>query len=290
MTVLARIDPHAHTSCSDGTVPPEQIIAAAAKADLDLVGITDHDTVSGWNRAISQVGNYLNSRGIPVGLIPGVEISSQARGATVHVLGYLLNPADESFKKHCVLQQEIRLVRAKEIVDILAKDYPISWELVSSIAPAGVPVGRPHIADALVNIKVVPDRSAAFSQILHPRSPYYRKYHAPNSSAVVEMILQAGGVPVLAHPYAGKRQKHVEVDVIGEMVDAGLVALEAYHPEHTQLEVRQVEQVAKQFQILLTGASDWHGAGKPNKLGECVTSPEVWQEIENRGFTKVVRA
>ncbi|PID98245.1 MAG: phosphatase, partial [Actinobacteria bacterium] len=166
---------------------------AAAAARLDVVGLTDHDTFSGWEEA----EKYVDS--VSVGLLRGVEMSCSYEGVTVHLLAYLFDPSDGELTGMLSRSLATRQTRGRAIVENLSADYPITWEDVVALAPDGGPVGRPHIADALVNAGFFPNRSAVFEQVLHPRGPYYVHHWAPNPIEAVHAIREAGGVPILAH-------------------------------------------------------------------------------------------
>ncbi|PFG40588.1 hypothetical protein ATJ97_3118 [Georgenia soli] len=278
-----RIDPHTHSDASDGTDSPSDLLRAAARARLDVVGLTDHDTVRGWEEAASAVGET------GVALLRGAEVSCQHRGISVHLLAYLHDPAEPRLAEEMERSRRSRLDRAETMVDRIAEDYPITWELVRAQAAEGATIGRPHIADALVAAGVVPDRSTSFETLLSVRGPYYVPYHAPDAVETVEMVRAAGGVPVMAHPRAGVRGRVVTDAVIEAMTDAGLFALEIDHRDHTPAAVAELEALAARLGLERTGSSDYHGDGKPNVLGERTTAPAVLERIEAEGALPVVR-
>ncbi|MHB1290172.1 PHP domain-containing protein [Georgenia sp.] len=279
-----RIDPHTHSTVSDGTDTPTGLMHAAADAGLDVVGLTDHDTVGGWAEAERAVA------GTGVALLRGAEVSCQVRGVTVHLLSYLHDPAEPALAAEMERARTSRWDRARVMVDKIARDFPITWELVAAQIADGATVGRPHIADALVAAGVVPDRSACFETILSVRGPYYVPYHAPGVVEAVAMVRAAGGVPVMAHPRASVRGRVVGDAVIAQMADAGLAALEIDHRDHTGGAVAELEALAARLGLARTGASDYHGSsGKPNLLGEHGTAPAVLEMIESEGFLPVVR-
>jgi predicted metal-dependent phosphoesterase TrpH len=278
-----RIDPHTHSAASDGTDSPAGLVRAAAAAGLDVVGLTDHDSVRGWaeaERAARETG---------VALLRGAELSCQWRGITVHLLSYLHDPADAVMTREMDAARRSRLDRARAMVDRIATDYPITWALVRAQVGADATVGRPHIADALVAAGVVPDRGTAFDTILSVRGPYYIPYHAPDAVEAVAIVRTAGGVPVMAHPRASARGRVVPDAVIAQMADAGLAALEIDHRDHTPRAVEELTALAGRLRLARTGSSDYHGAGKPNRLGEHTTDPAVLELIESQGFLPVVR-
>ena len=280
---MIRIDPHTHTACSDGTDTPSGLMFAAQRVGLDVIGLTDHDTFAGWEEAASQVVTT------GVALMRGVEMSCSSNGITVHLLGYMPDPEDKKLQELFQSSIDSRANRARHMVENLSADYPITWEMVQQFAPTGGPVGRPHIADALVQVGAFPDRNAAFAQALHPSSPYYVRYSAPDPVDATVAIRAAGGVPVLAHPRAGRRQRILPEDVIAEMASVGLFGLERDHRDQNEEERADVDRIANRLGLQETGSSDYHGTGKPNKLGENLTSEYVYRAIEEQARLEVLR-
>jgi predicted metal-dependent phosphoesterase TrpH len=282
---VIRIDPHTHSACSDGTDTPAELMTAAPRAGLDVVGLTDHDTLVGWDEAAGEVGRT------GVALMRGVEISCSAAGITVHLLAYMPDPADDALLAVFERTRASRLVRARRIVENLSADYPISWELVQRFAPQdGGPVGRPHIADALVAAGAFPDRSAAFAEALHPSGPYFVHHWAPDPVEAVTLVRRAGGVPVLAHPRARDRQNRVvPEETIAAMAEAGLFGLERDHRDQSPVEREEVDRIARRLGLQETGSSDYHGTGKPNRLGENLTLEYVYRAIEDEAGLEVIR-
>lgn len=271
------IDLHTHSSVSDGTESPAELIAAAVEAGLDVVAITDHDSTSGWEEA------FAAAAGTGLTVVPGLELSTQLDYASVHVLGYLVDPADPGLIAATGRIREERLHRAESMVARIAADYALDWDDVLAQTTPGATVGRPHIADALVARGHVPDRSAAFASILHWRGGYYRPHEAPPPVEGVRIIAEAGGVPVIAHP-GGRGPERLFTDKrIAQLVDAGLFGLEVDHRDNPVESRPRWAELASRHGLVTTGASDYHGAGKPNRLGENTTSPEVYAAILERG-------
>lgn len=259
-------------------------MTAAARASLDVVGLTDHDTWAGWSEAAGQVPAS------GVALLRGVEVSASRNGTSVHVLALLPDPERGDLAALMERSRRGRDRRGRIMAERLAEDFPITWEQVRASAGPGATVGRPHLADTLVAAGVVTDRSAAFQTILAPSSRYYVHHEAPDPIVVVEAIVSAGGVPILAHPRAASRAgQGLSVEQIGELVDAGLFALEADHREHDERARAEVREIAARFGLPTTGASDYHGEGKPNRLGEHLTDREVFARIEDAGAIAVIR-
>lgn len=267
------IDLHAHSSVSDGTEPPADLVRAAAAAGLDAVALTDHDTTAGWADAADA------ARELPLTLVPGLELSTRIGYRSVHVLGYLVDPDDAALSAETDRIRDGRLSRAHRMVDRIGEDHPITWRDVLAQASPGATIGRPHIADALVARGLEPDRSAAFRGILHPASGYYEPHDAPTPLRGVELIRAAGGVPVIAHPAATSRGIVIDEAGLRELVDAGLGGLEVDHRENLAHGKRTLLEWADRYGLFVTGSSDYHGTGKPNRLGEHRTSRRAFDEI-----------
>lgn len=270
-------DLHTHSCISDGTEPVAELVAQVAAAGLSGFALTDHDTSAGWGQA-QQAAQRLG-----LDFLPGMEISCASQGVSIHLLAYLLDPEHEALAAEVSRARESRVGRAQKMVELLAEDYPISWELVQQQAHEGATLGRPHIADALVALKVVESRSEAFARILTTSSKYYLPYYALDPVRAVELVRQAGGVPVMAHPKAYSRGKVASDQVIYSMIEAGLAGFEVYHRDNTAEGQKWLLETAASYDLLVTGASDYHGAGKPNRLGENWTSLETAERIKEAG-------
>jgi predicted metal-dependent phosphoesterase TrpH len=267
------IDLHTHSSVSDGTETPTQLIRAAVEAGLGTLAITDHDSTAGWQEA------FTAAEGTGLRVIPGMELSTNYGPASVHMLAYLFDPLDADVVSETARIRDGRLHRAERIVDRIAADYDLTWDDVLAQSIDGGTIGRPHIADALVVRGHVPTRSAAFESILHWRSGYYEKYYAPSPLEGVQMIVGAGGVPVLAHPATHGKWRALDDAVIRTLVDAGLAGLEVGHRDNSDSGRAWLLKLAAKYDLVITGSSDYHGEGKPNRLGENTTSPEALERI-----------
>jgi predicted metal-dependent phosphoesterase TrpH len=267
------IDLHTHSSVSDGTETPAELIRAAVAAGLGTVALTDHDSTAGWSEA------FAAAAGTGLTVIPGMELSTNYGPASVHMLAYLFNPLDGAIIAETARIRDGRLHRAERIVERIGLDYDLTWNDVLAQSSDGATLGRPHIADALVAKGHVLDRSAAFASILHWRSGYYEKYYAPSPLEGVRMIVAAGGAPVLAHPATHGRYRVIEEGAVAELVDAGLVGLEVGHRDNTDDGKERLIELAKKYDLVVTGSSDYHGEGKPNRLAENTTSPEALARI-----------
>jgi predicted metal-dependent phosphoesterase TrpH len=246
---------------------------SAAAAGLDVVALTDHDTTRGWDEAIGAVPAGLR-------LVPGAEISCAYDGINLHLLAYLFDPSHEALVEEMAMALDDRVPRAKAIVAKLAEGgYPITWELLQEQLPEGATVGRPHIADTLVAAGVVPDRTAAFDTLLHDGSPFFVGHYYVDAVRAVRLVREAGGVPVFAHPAASKRGRTVGDDAIEAMTKAGLAGLEVDHRDNPPEARERLRGVAADLGLLVTGASDYHGSGKPNRLGEHTTDEAVVEAL-----------
>ena len=269
----APIDLHTHSSVSDGTQPPAELIRSAAAAGLGTVALTDHDSTAGWADAAAAAS------GCGIDFVPGIELSTRLGGKSVHMLGYFFDPEDAELVAECERIRDARRTRAESMVARIAEDYDLTWEDVLAHTAPGASVGRPHIADALVTRGHVLDRSEAFETLLHPRSGYFEPLYAPTPLAGVALIRGAGGVPVLAHPATRGRDSVLEEHYLASLVEAGLAGVEIDHRENTADGRAYLADFAARHDLVVTGSSDYHGAGKPNLLGENTTSPEALERL-----------
>lgn len=269
------IDLHTHSTASDGTEPPATVVEQAVAAGLTALALTDHDTTAGWDEAADA------ARRLGVALVPGIEVSCERAGQSVHLLAYLPDPAHPALVAELERARESRDTRLDRMVERMAADgIPVSVEAVRAHVAPGATPGRPHLADALVAAGLVADRGEAFDRWLGDAGPYYVGHYAPDPVRAVEVVRAAGGVPVIAHPHSAFREQLVTDALVDEMAAAGLAGLEAHHRDHTPDAVRHLLDLAGSLGLLVTGSSDYHGDGKPNRLGENATRPEVLEAIE----------
>jgi predicted metal-dependent phosphoesterase TrpH len=266
-------DLHTHSTVSDGTDTPAELVEAAARAGLGAIAITDHDSTAGWAEATDAA----LARGMV--LIPGMELSTRVQFASVHVLAYLVDPGDEGLLAETARIRESRMTRAEKIVRRIAADYELTWDDVLAQTTDGATIGRPHIADALVARGHAATRSEAFAGILHWRSGYAQPHYAPDPLTGIRLIRAAGGVPVLAHPGTRGAEEVITEERLRRFVDAGLFGLEVDHPENTAASKPRLRALAARYGLAVTGSSDYHGLGKANRLGEHTTDPEVVARI-----------
>jgi hypothetical protein len=272
-----RIDLHTHSSVSDGTESPADLLATAQAAGLDVVALTDHDTTAGW-----PIAEAARPAGLTV--VPGMEMScrwfpADSPPISVHLLAYLFDPTHPGFAAERARLRDERLERGERIVRALADDgHPVSWERIVERSEGGV-VGRPHIARALVEAGVVDSVDHAFTTLLHHHSPYYVAKVDTEVREGIALVRAAGGVPVFAHGLATKRGRVVGDDAIRAMVDAGLLGLEVDHPDHTEEERAHLRELAHELGLIVTGSSDYHGTNKTTPIGACTTDPEQLEAL-----------
>lgn len=268
-------DMHTHSLFSDGTTSPADVVESAARAGLTGIALTDHDTTAGWEPAEAAAAQH------GLALVRGMELSTvSADGVSVHVLSYLHDPTNLDLLAEIAKSRNARYTRAKRMAELLSQDFPITWDLVKQQTNAEATIGRPHLADALVMVGAVPNRSAAFDSILRGGSKYYVPHYAPDPVVGVELIRAAGGVPVFAHPAAKVRGRVVSEQVFYDMLDAGLAGVEIDHRDNSGSGKEWLRQFADEHDLLVTGSSDYHGAGKPNQLGENTTPRHMVEALE----------
>lgn len=269
------IDLHTHSTASDGTEAPAVVVAQAVAAGLGVVALTDHDTTLGW----AEASDAARAHGIT--LVPGIEVSCSRRWRSIHLLAYLPDPQHPTLVAELARARDSRDTRLDEMVRLMAADgIPVTIESVRAEVEEGATAGRPHIADALVTAGAVEHRDEAFARWLGNDSPYYVSHYAPDPVHAVQVVRAAGGVPVIAHPWSGTRGRAVSDGLVEEMAAAGLAGLEVHHRDHDADAVRHLTDLAKALDLLVTGASDYHGEGKRNRLGEHTTTPAVLAAIE----------
>jgi len=272
---VTRIDLHCHSTASDGTLTPAQLVTAGSDAGLDVMAITDHDTTGGWDEAAA-------ARPEGLALVRGAELSCRWFGARpavpLHLLAYLFDPAEPRLAADLAQLRTDREQRAEKIVTKLRADgVPITWDEVFGYARGGS-VGRPHIAQALIRAGLVRTTNEAFaSQWLGSR------YFVPKADLdvfeAVRAVREAGGVAVFAHPRATSRGRVVPDRMIPELADAGLFGLEADHEDHTPDERAHVRALAERLGLVVTGSSDFHGTHKTVQLGAFTTASSAYEKI-----------
>ncbi|MFF4161175.1 PHP domain-containing protein [Streptomyces sp. NPDC001678] len=274
-----RIDLHTHSTASDGTDTPAELVLGAAAAGLDVVALTDHDGVGGHVEAIAA---------LPAGLtlVTGAELSCRFTGPdgfSVHMLAYLFDPHEPELARERELVRDDREPRARAMVAKLNElGVPVAWERVARIAGDGA-VGRPHVATAMIELGVIDSVSDAFtSEWLAGDGRAFVEKHELDPFDAIRLVKAAGGVTVLAHPFALKRGNCVSEAQIAELASAGLDGIEVDHMDHDAATRARLRGLAADLGLLPTGSSDYHGSRKSCRLGEFTTDPEIYGEITRR--------
>lgn len=270
-----RIDLHTHSDRSDGTDGPRELLAHARDAGLDVVAITDHDTTVGWADAIEA------ARSTGVGLVPGIEVSCALEEHPVHLLAYLPDPAYEPLVAELDRILAGRQARLPATVERLrGLDIDISLADVERAAGPAAATGRPHVADVLVRKGVVGTRDEAFDRYLAAGRPAYVERYAADLLTMLGVVADAGGVSVVAHPWGRRGRSAMDADVFKRLRDHGLCGIEVDHEDHDASARADLHGIATDLDLIATGASDYHGAGKIGfDLGCNTTSPEQFERL-----------
>jgi predicted metal-dependent phosphoesterase TrpH len=287
---MVKIDLHTHSTRSDGLDTPSQLVENAAASGISVLSLTDHDTVSGWDEARSSAEKH------GIGFVPGIEVTSVSEverfgrsiRLSVHLLAYLPNPGHKALETVLGDTVATRETRGRAIVDKLAEQIPITWNMVLGHLEKGATIGRPAIADTLVTMGLVPDRSSAFDYYLSTEGPFYVSHSAVSTIDAIGLIRQAGAVAVIAHPLKGvgpdTDPEDLPIAHFEEMINAGLQGVEVYHRDVPETARKWLLELANKHNLIVTGSSDYHGVeGKPNRLGENSTSQEMLDRIIELG-------
>jgi predicted metal-dependent phosphoesterase TrpH len=277
------IDLHTHSTISDGTDSPSTLINKAMAAGITTLALTDHDTIGGWQEAEAALRPGID-------LVLGAEISCQTEDLiSVHMLGLLFDGAEPELQAMLDRTRENRVGRMEKIISRMnAAGIDISMAEVQAELADGATLGRPHLADALVRKGIVASRDEAFEDLLHNHSPHYVAHYSPSPEAAIAAIKKAGGVAVIAHPMASLRGRTISIDSFRSLAEAGLDGIEIEHRDNSVEAFELLRSIAHEFDLVQTGSSDYHGNGKLNQLGECVTSPDEWRRLEARANARRV--
>ncbi|MFF5990171.1 PHP domain-containing protein [Prauserella flavalba] len=273
-----RIDLHTHSTVSDGTDSPAELVATAARAGLNVVALTDHDTTAGWQPA---------TQALPPGmrLVPGAELSCESvdaygRRVSVHLLAYLFDPTSPTIVAE---QQRLRRERRDRLrtmaVHMAADGLPVDPDEILGLLEPDAPAGRPHLAQALVRAGLVSSVDEAFTSYLGNGRGYYVPRRDTPVETAIEMIADAGGVTVLAHPFAASRGPTVTPEAIADLAECGLTGLEVDHPNHDPGTRAELRDLAKELDLVRTGSSDYHGTNKTIAIGQETTDPEEFEAL-----------
>lgn len=286
------IDLHSHSTKSDGRESVRTVFETAVRSEISVLALTDHDTTSGWNEG------YELAAELGIGFVPGIEVTTRAdvsdsdsnrRRFGVHMLAYLPDPHNAALVAALTTSIQSREVRLRQIVERIAQDYHLDWTDVEAELTEGATMGRPAVADALITRGHFIDRGQVFEQVFFKGSPYFvPNTGVPETLDAIRLIRAAGGVPVIAHPLSrgkGPEQGQPMPEAhFEEMIEAGLAGFEVWHrdvPDHAR---EWLLELAKRHDLVVTGSSDYHGEhGKPNRLGEHWTEPEMLARIIEQG-------
>jgi predicted metal-dependent phosphoesterase TrpH len=251
-------------------------VKKALAAGVTTLAITDHDSTAGWNEAISAIQPQIE-------LVLGAEISClTGDGISVHMLGLLFDGDNQVMQQLLADSRDTRIPRMRKMVELLRADgIEISLDDVYRAAPDGATIGRPHLADALVANGVVASRDEAFLDLLNNASKYYVTHAAPTPVDAIRAIRTAGGVAVIAHPFASRRGETLNASSFADLVQAGLNGIEVHHRDQNAEEQASLTAIARDLNLVITGSSDYHGTGKLNGLAENVTDKEEWLRLES---------
>ncbi|NLE08133.1 MAG: PHP domain-containing protein [Dehalococcoidales bacterium] len=267
---MGKVDLHVHSSVSDGVLSPVRVIEKAAELGLSAIALTDHDNVDGIAPAKETAARYPNLR-----FIPGIEISTDIKGGEIHMLGYFIDHTDDEFRTTLERMIESRVTRAKKMIDRLRNlNIIIEWERVRELAGPGS-VGRPHIAQALLEKGYITDIQEAFTRFLAFNGPAYVHRDKMTPAEAIRLIKKAGGIPVFAHPLSkGNRNPEKLTD---EFVKAGLAGIEAYYKDYGPEEREKLVRLAAHYGLITTGGSDYHGLDDKAEvmMGEANVPQEV---------------
>lgn len=270
------IDLHTHTTCSDGTDSPLALVKKAASSGITVLGLTDHDSTAGWADAVASLHGNLQ-------LALGAEVSCLTEdGVSVHMLGLLFDGENQPLQQLLSDSRDTRIPRMKKMIENLqGAGFDITLDDVAAATPPGATLGRPHLADALVAKKIISSRDEAFAGLINNESPHYVSHFAPTPEDSIKAIRAAGGVAVIAHPFASRRGQTLTPESFNSLVAAGLNGIEVFHRDQSEEERAQLLEIAQELDLAITGSSDYHGTGKLNQLGENSTAAAEWERLES---------
>lgn len=270
-----RIDLHSHSTASDGTQGPAEVVELAAAAGLDVLALTDHDSTDGWAEAAQA------ARRAEITLVPGIEISTKYEGMGVHLLAYLPDAT------YAPLDNELNLIlagREGRLASILTQLRSVGFDLTETEVRRQVgrspAIGRPHIADVMVAKGWVHDRTEAFDRWLNAGRPAYTVRYATPTTDMIRLVAEAGGASVIAHPWGRASRGVLDAEALADLGRVGLVGIEVDHQDHNSADRQALRAIAGDLNLVVTGASDYHGDGKVNhELGCNLTAPAELERL-----------
>ena len=265
------VDLHSHTTASDGTLAPRELVRLAARQGVRVLAVTDHDSTDGLPEALAEAVAHR------IEIVPGLEINCDVPGAEIHVLGYYVDWRADWFQDFLREQRAERTARVHRIVERLTElGLPLTAAEVFAICKEGSP-GRPHVAQAMVDRGYVKSVREAFDRWLHAGGPANVPRRRLTPAKAVAVIRRADGVPVFAHPGLARRD-----EMIPELVEAGLAGIETYYPEHSAGQIQAYRETCRRLGLVATGGSDYHGphTGRAVTVGTPHVGLEVWEELK----------
>jgi 3',5'-nucleoside bisphosphate phosphatase len=266
------VDLHTHTTASDGTLSPRELVRAAVRRGVRVLAVTDHDSTEGLPEALDEAARHP-----PLTIVPGLEINCDVPGGEVHVLGYVVDHEAPWFQAFLREQRAERVARVHRIVARLAElGMPIDPAEVFAIVKEGS-AGRPHVAQVMVQRGYVASVREAFDKWLHASGPAHVPRRRLTPLEAIAIIRRAGGVPVFAHPGLAERD-----EMVPDMVAAGLMGIETYYAEHSAAQTAHYKALCREHGLVATGGSDYHGerSGRANPLGHPPVPMSVYEELQ----------
>lgn len=255
-------DFHIHTNYSDGVFSPEKVVDAAIEAGIDVIALTDHDNILSFEIAQNYVEKLKNEDKKTIKIIQGIEVNTMHNNDEIHILGYFMDVKKNDFQELVKVQQQARVKQTKEIITLLNKKEGINIkyeDIISQVAEGGS-IGRPHIAKAITNVGGTGSVMEAYAKYINDNSPVYAKRKTVSPHEAVEIIYDAGGIPVIAHPHDLDNAE----ELIKELMHYGLRGIEAYHRKHSPAIVEYFSSMAESLGLIVTGGSDFHAPNVMN--------------------------
>ena len=282
------IDLHTHSIASDGTDSPHALIDKAISRGIDVLALTDHDTVGGWDEAVRALREHPSHSKME--LVLGSEVSCQDDdGTSIHMLGLLFDSKYEPLISEFEKTREHRVTRMSRIIARLNEaGIDITIDEVYAQKRDDATLGRPHLADALVAKGHVASRDEAFKIFLHNGSKFYINHYSPSPEMAIRLIKEAGGVAIIAHPLASRSGRTIKPETLMKLIESGLDGIEVDHRDHSEIERSELLRLAIEHDLVVTGSSDYHGTGKLNQLAEFTTNPQQWERLEAKANARRV--
>lgn len=254
-------DLHIHTNYSDGVFSPEKIVDAAIEAELDVIALTDHDNILSYEVALNHIAELKKENKKTIKVIQGIEINTIYNGDEIHILGYFMDTQNADFQELIKTQQHARIKQTKEIIALLNKKAGIhvKFDDIKKQVALGGSIGRPHLAKAITNVGGTNSVMEAYEKYINDKSPVYVQRKTVSPHDAVEIIYDAGGIPVIAHPH----DLDNAAEIIKELMYYGLRGVEAYHRKHSPAIIEYFSSLAEELGLIVTGGSDFHA---PNVL------------------------